>query len=54
MPFGIPPARIHFPEEERRVIPRRIDEALATERLTLGQHVKAFEAEFARSELVST
>jgi perosamine synthetase len=45
----IPPARVHFPEEDRRVILQQIDKALATGQLTLGQHVKAFEAEFARA-----
>lgn len=49
MPLRIPPARIHFPEEDRRVILRQIDEALATGQLTLGPHTKAFEAEFARA-----
>lgn len=49
MALRIPPARVHFPEEDRRAILRQIDEALATGQLTLGQHVKAFEAEFARA-----
>jgi dTDP-4-amino-4,6-dideoxygalactose transaminase len=45
----IPPARIHFPDEDRRDILRQIDEALVTGQLTLGKHVKAFEEEFARA-----
>ena len=49
MALRIPPARVHFPEEDRRAILQQIDEALATGQLTLGQHGKAFEAEFARA-----
>jgi dTDP-4-amino-4,6-dideoxygalactose transaminase len=45
----IPPARIFFPDEDRRDILRLIDEALVTGRLTLGKHVRAFEEEFARA-----
>ena len=43
----IPPARIHFPEEDRAVVLQQIDEALATGQLTLGEHGRAFESEFA-------
>jgi perosamine synthetase len=44
----IPPARVHFPLEDRRAILQQIDEALSTGQLTLGKHVKAFEEEFAQ------
>jgi dTDP-4-amino-4,6-dideoxygalactose transaminase len=43
----IPPARVHFPLEDRRAILQQIDEALSTGQLTLGKHVKAFEEQFA-------
>jgi perosamine synthetase len=43
----IPPAKVYFPDEDRRTILRQIDEALVTGQLTLGQHVKSFEEEFA-------
>ncbi|HEY0545510.1 MAG TPA: DegT/DnrJ/EryC1/StrS family aminotransferase [Pyrinomonadaceae bacterium] len=48
MTLRIPPARVHFPEEDRRAILQQIDEALTTGQLTLGKHVKAFEEQFAR------
>jgi UDP-glucose 4-epimerase len=44
----IPPARVHFPLEDRRTILQEIDEALATGQLTLGKHVRAFEDGFAQ------
>jgi dTDP-4-amino-4,6-dideoxygalactose transaminase len=44
----IPPARVYFPEEDRRSILRLIDEALVTGQLTLGKHGKSFEESFAR------
>jgi dTDP-4-amino-4,6-dideoxygalactose transaminase len=44
----IPPAKVYFPEEDRKAILQQIDEALATGQLTLGKHVKAFEESFAR------
>jgi perosamine synthetase len=44
----IPPAKIYFPEEDRKLILQQIDEALVTGQLTLGKHVKAFEECFAR------
>src|SRR6267378_2490285 len=44
----IPPAKVYFPEEDRKVILQQIDEALVTGQLTLGKHVKAFEECFAR------
>jgi len=43
----IPPAKIHFPDEDREVILREIDEALKTGQLTLGKHVRRFEESFA-------
>jgi len=43
----IPPAKVFFPEEDRKAILGHIDEALATGQLTLGRHVRAFEEEFA-------
>ncbi len=48
MSLRIPPAKVYFPEEDRRAILRQIDEALATGKLTLGKHVKAFEECFAQ------
>jgi dTDP-4-amino-4,6-dideoxygalactose transaminase len=45
----IPPARVYFPDEDRRRILKQIDEALVSGQLTLGHHVKAFEEEFARA-----
>jgi len=44
----IPPAKIYFPEEDRRAILQQIDEALVSGQLTLGKHVKAFEECFAQ------
>jgi perosamine synthetase len=44
----IPAARIVIPEEDRRQILARIDEALRTGVLTLGQNGQAFETSFAR------
>jgi perosamine synthetase len=44
----IPPAKICFSEEDRRVILRQIDEALVSGQLTLGKHGKAFEECFAQ------
>ena len=44
----IPAARIVIPEEDRRQILERIDEALSTGALTLGKNGEAFEAAFAR------
>jgi len=43
----IPPAKIHFPDEDRKAILQKIDEALLTGKLTLGRHVKSFEECFA-------
>ena len=48
MSLKIPPARIYFSEEDRRVILGQIDEALVSGQLTLGKHVKALEECFAR------
>jgi len=44
----IPPARVYFPDEDRRVILQQIDEALTTGQLTLGKHVRLFEESFAQ------
>jgi len=44
----IPPARVYFPDEDRRIILLQIDEALTTGQLTLGKHVKLFEESFAQ------
>jgi len=43
----IPPARVHFPDEDRRAILRHIDETLVSGQLTLGKHVQRFERCFA-------
>ena len=48
MSLKIPPAKIYFSEEDRRVILQQIDEALVSGQLTLGKHVKAFEECFAQ------
>lgn len=47
MTLRIPPARVHFPDEDRRAILRHIDEALVSGQLTLGKHVQKFERCFA-------
>ena len=47
MTLRIPPAKIHFPDEDRKAILQKIDEALLTGQLTLGRHVKSFEECFA-------
>lgn len=47
MILRIPPAKVYFPEEDRRAILQHMDEALATGQLTLGKHVKVFEERFA-------
>ncbi len=48
MTLKIPPTKIHFPEEDRKVILQQIDEALVTGQLTLGKRVKSFEECFAQ------
>jgi perosamine synthetase len=48
MNVKVPAAAIHFPEEDRQWILERIDEVLQSGRLTLGQHTRALEEEFAR------
>ena len=48
MNLKIPPARVYFPDEDRRIILQQIDEALTTGQLTLGKHVKLFEESFAQ------
>ena len=47
MAHQIPPAQIHFPEEDRKAILQQIDGAMTTGQLTLGEHGHAFETEFA-------
>ncbi|MEP6636628.1 MAG: DegT/DnrJ/EryC1/StrS family aminotransferase [Acidobacteriota bacterium] len=47
MTLKIPPAKVYFPEEDRRAILLQIDEALVSGQLTLGKHVRAFEQSFA-------
>ena len=47
MSLRIPPAKIYFPDEDRRAILRHIDEALVSGQLTLGKHVQKFEQCFA-------
>ena len=44
----IPPARIYFPDNDRKAILAAIDVALQTGQLTMGRHGKAFEEDFAR------
>ncbi len=43
----VPPAAIHFPEQDRRWILEQIEECLVTGALTLGKHGKALEDSFA-------
>src|SRR5262249_22075739 len=43
----IPPARVYFPDEDRRAILRHIDETLVSGQLTLGKHMQQFERCFA-------
>jgi perosamine synthetase len=43
----VPPAAIHFPDEDRAWILREIDECLKTGRLTLGPNGERLESEFA-------
>src|SRR5713101_1908656 len=43
----VPPASIHFPEEDRAWILARIDECLTSGRLTLGEYGAALENAFA-------
>ena len=47
MTLRVPPARVHFPDEDRQTILRQIDEALVSGQLTLGRHVQNFERCFA-------
>jgi dTDP-4-amino-4,6-dideoxygalactose transaminase len=44
----IPPAKVYFPDEDRQLILREIDETLTTGQLTLGRHVRSFEESFAK------
>ncbi len=48
MAMKVPPAAIHFPEQDRAWILARIDECLSSGRLTLGENGAALEKEFAR------
>jgi len=43
----VPPAAIHFPEQDRRWILEQIEECLVSGALTLGKHGKALEESFA-------
>ncbi|MDA1001021.1 MAG: DegT/DnrJ/EryC1/StrS family aminotransferase [bacterium] len=43
----IPPAKIHFSEEDRQIILARIEESLSTGQLTLGKFGREFEEAFA-------
>lgn len=45
----VPPARIVFSAEDRKLILARIDESLASGQLTLGKNGKEFEERFARA-----
>jgi len=46
-PLRVPPAQVHFPEEDRRIILQQIDQALATGQLTLGTLGRELEERFA-------
>lgn len=46
-PMRVPPAQVHFPEEDRRAILGQIDQALATGQLTLGRIGRELEERFA-------
>ena len=37
VPLQVPPAQVHFPDDDRQTILRQIDEALRTGQLTLGK-----------------
>src|SRR3954471_5516810 len=43
----VPPARVVFSPEDRAEIASAVTDALSTGALTLGQHGRSFEAEFA-------
>lgn len=43
----VPPAKVYFPEGDRKEIMARIEEVLTTGQLTLGKYGKAFEEKFA-------
>jgi perosamine synthetase len=45
--LSVPPAKVHFPPEDRADILRRIDEALTTGQLTLGEIGRELEERFA-------
>lgn len=45
--MAIPAARIFFPEEDRQLLARQIDDILATGQLTLGKYGSEFERRFA-------
>src|SRR6476620_1084605 len=46
-PLRVPPVHVHFPEEDRTEILRRIDQALASGQLTLGAVGRELEERFA-------
>ena len=52
MSLRIPPAKVHFPDEDRRAILQQIDGALVSGQLTLGKHVQLFERCFAEKHRV--
>ena len=47
VPLQVPPAQVHFPDEDRQAILRHIDEALRTGQLTLGKLGRELEERFA-------
>ena len=47
VPLQVPPAQVHFPDEDRQAILRHIDESLRTGQLTLGKLGRELEERFA-------
>jgi dTDP-4-amino-4,6-dideoxygalactose transaminase len=47
VPLVVPAAQVHFPDEDRKEVLRRIDEALRTGQLTLGRLGRELEERFA-------
>jgi len=47
VPLQVPPAQVHFPDDDRQTILRQIDEALRTGQLTLGKIGRELEERFA-------
>jgi len=44
----VPPAKIYFPEKDRKKILEQVDEILESGQLTLGKYTREFEEQFAK------